>query len=727
MEPPARLVAALWVVAGAVALALLILTLSLTVYGIAHRSTIYSGVTVAGVDLGGLTPAEATSRLESLGTQYGQSSLMLQAGDQRFPTTPDAVGFDLDAAGTVEGAWELGRHGSLWQRTQTWMIGLRGGITAVPKIQVDRGKLEQQLVAISGEVDRDPVDARVDLSSGSAVLEPEVDGRSLDVAGSSSRVLATMSRLAVGPVPLVTTTTTPGVTADSLRASVPQAQEAISSPFTLTAQDGTWSLDSEQLNQLVAVDPATATVTVDRDAAHGFVEGVARDVDTPAANAGITVSDDGTVSVVPGQDAVRVDIDATSDGMVSAIAGGLHAMPVVITRTSPDITDDDARRGLAELNGYLDSGVRLTWSGGSLTLNRSDLVQALSISDTGGDPFLFQFDPAIIAKIASPAFARVDHPAKDARFRVVNGSVQQVQRSAEGELVDRDATTSALLAGIYHHTSEVPMVVADDKPDVTDGMGTNIRVPDLLAQGITSYATSSPPRRKNVERAAALEDGWLVPPDGIFSYNELLGSVDQGNGFDTGFGIITDPQAGGVTTAPVIGGGICQVSTTMLQAGWFVGLPIVERHQHPYWLTSYGQAPLGRQGLDATVNIEDTWALDLKMKNTTGNWIAFVVTADGSSLTVSLMGTNPGWDVTVTEPVVTDRKPADQRMEYQDSPEMPAGQELQVESATDGFSVRIDRAVRDRNGKVVLQDSMSSVYAASRNLTLRGTGAAPAG
>ena len=722
-----RLIAVLWLVVSMAAIALLILVLSLTIYGLAHRSTIYSGMSVAGVNLSGLTRAEATTRLESLGTRYGQSPLTLQAGDQQFPTTPGAVGFDLDAAGTINGAWDVGRHGSLWQRTQTWVIGLRGGIRSEPEVQVDRGRLERQLGTIAGQVNREPVNARVDLTSGSAVLNRDVSGITLDVPGSSARVLSALNRMEAGPVTLVTTTTAPKVTADALQGTVPQAQEAISAPFTLSADQDTWSLTTDQLNQLVSVDPASAQVTVDRDAARTFVEGVAAKVNTPAANASITVADDGTLSVVPGQDAVNVDVDATTDGMVSVIAGGTHTMPVVLTRTKPDITDEDARKGLDEVNGYLDSGVRLTWSGGSLTLNRSDLIQALSISDTGGDPFLFQFDPAVIAKIAGPAFDRVDHPAKDARFRVVNGTVEQVQHSEEGKVVDRDATTSALVTGIYHHTSDVPMVVTDDKPAVTDDMGKNAHVPDLLAQGITSYATSSPPRRKNVERAAALEDGWLVPPDGVFSYNELLGSVDQGNGFDTGFGIITDPQAGGVTTAPVIGGGICQVSTTILQAGWFAGLPIVERHQHPYWLTSYGQAPLGRQGLDATVNIEDTWALDLKMKNTTGNWIAFVITADGDALTVSLMGTNPGWNVTVADPVITDRKPATDQMEYQDSPEMPAGQELQVESATDGFSVRIDRTVRDRNGKVVLQDSMSSVYAPSRNLTLRGTGGAPTG
>ena len=196
--------------------------------------------------------------------------------------------------------------------------------------------------------------------------------------------------------------------------------------------------------------------------------------------------------------------------------------------------------------------------------------------------------------------------------------------------------------------------------------------------------------------------------------------LDAGNGFETGFGIVADEERGGVTTAPVMGGGICQVSTTIFQAAWWSGLEVVERYQHPYWLTGYGQAPIGRQGLDAMVNIEDTWSLDLKLRNTTGNWIAFVITADGDALTVSLMGTDPKWTIDVSDPIETSRIVASEETEYIDSSEVPAGEELRVETAVDGFTVRIDRTVRNEDGAEILVDSVTSEYLPSRNLILRG-------
>jgi vancomycin resistance protein YoaR len=171
----------------------------------------------------------------------------------------------------------------------------------------------------------------------------------------------------------------------------------------------------------------------------------------------------------------------------------------------------------------------------------------------------------------------------------------------------------------------------------------------------------------------------------------------------------------------VVGGGICQVSTTIFQAAFWAGLPIVERWQHPYWLTTYGDPPRGMKGLDAMVNIEDDWSLDMKFQNTTGDWIAVVVTADGEYVRAEIYGTNPGWDVEVTGPEITNIVDPGTDMRYTDSPELPAGQELQVEHAQQGFDASIHRVVT-KDGEVIDDYTLESSFAPSQNTTLRGTG-----
>ncbi|MFM8595410.1 MAG: G5 domain-containing protein, partial [Chloroflexota bacterium] len=88
-----------------------------------------------------------------------------------------------------------------------------------------------------------------------------------------------------------------------------------------------------------------------------------------------------------------------------------------------------------------------------------------------------------------------------------------------------------------------------------------------------------------------------------------------------------------------------------------------------------------------------------------------------------IIGTDPGWEVSVAEPVISIEKKGSDKMEYADSPELPVGQELVVETASDGFDVTLYRAVY-KDGKLIDEYASSSAFTPARNLTLRGTGPA---
>jgi vancomycin resistance protein YoaR len=249
-----------------------------------------------------------------------------------------------------------------------------------------------------------------------------------------------------------------------------------------------------------------------------------------------------------------------------------------------------------------------------------------------------------------------------------------------------------------------------------------IHLGDVLAESSTYYGDSSDARRNNVEVAAELQNGWLIAPGAQFSYAEFIGGVTADQGFVTGFGIVDD-GAGGVTTAPVIGGGICQVSTTIFQAAFWAGMQIDERYSHPYWIQTYGEPPRGMKGLDAMVNIDEVnGTLDFKFTNTTGNWIAVQVVDDGTVLTARIVGTDPGWTVDVGQPDITNVIKPDTGTQYTDSPELPDGTKLQVEYAQEGFTSTIHRTITGKDGKVVADGDLVGSYGASENTILVGTG-----
>ena len=144
---------------------------------------------------------------------------------------------------------------------------------------------------------------------------------------------------------------------------------------------------------------------------------------------------------------------------------------------------------------------------------------------------------------------------------------------------------------------------------------------------VGSYYTTYggiPSRLHNVALVAQLIDGALIAPGKTFSFNGTTGERTAEKGFQEAPVIINGELQTG------LGGGICQVSTTVFNAAYEAGLQIDERTNHALYISHY---PLGR---DATVNYPD---LDLKFTNDTDNWLLLRTFVGSGSLTVNLYGT----------------------------------------------------------------------------------------
>jgi vancomycin resistance protein YoaR len=303
----------------------------------------------------------------------------------------------------------------------------------------------------------------------------------------------------------------------------------------------------------------------------------------------------------------------------------------------------------------------------------------------------------------------------------VDGEITVYEEGEAGRSVAVEDSIRTITEALRNGESEAALVIESQEPQLRTPAIENISLDDVLAEASTYYGDSSDARRHNVEVASALESGWLIAPGEQFSYAEFIGAVDEESGFVTGFGIVDDPSGEGVTTAPVVGGGICQVSTTIFQAAFWSGMQIDERYSHPYWIQTYGEPPRGMEGLDAMVNIEESGSLDLKFTNTTGNWIAVEVIADGTTVTVRILGTDPGWNIDVGQPVISNEVEPSTETRYTDSPELLEGEQLQVEYAQKGFTAEVTRVITDAEGETIDTYSVVSNYSPSQNTILRGT------
>ena len=126
-------------------------------------------------------------------------------------------------------------------------------------------------------------------------------------------------------------------------------------------------------------------------------------------------------------------------------------------------------------------------------------------------------------------------------------------------------------------------------------------------------------RNKNVERAAGLMNNAVIPPGEVFSFNDRVGPRTVANGF------FTAPEYANGETVMGIGGGTCQVSTTLYGAILYADMDIVDRTEHMFPV-SY--APLGQ---DATVYYG---SLDFKFKNSSEYPIRIITKTGSGKLTV---------------------------------------------------------------------------------------------
>jgi len=144
--------------------------------------------------------------------------------------------------------------------------------------------------------------------------------------------------------------------------------------------------------------------------------------------------------------------------------------------------------------------------------------------------------------------------------------------------------------------------------------------PDVYFRG------SSAERLQNIRTAAAQFDGLLVAPGETFSMGEAMGDISLDNGFTEALIIY------GGQTIKGVGGGVCQVSTTLFRTAFFAGFPIVERVPHAYRVSYYEQTSGGNDpklaGLDATVYFP---LVDFKFTNDSAYWILMETSFDEGS------------------------------------------------------------------------------------------------
>lgn len=305
----------------------------------------------------------------------------------------------------------------------------------------------------------------------------------------------------------------------------------------------------------------------------------------------------------------------------------------------------------------------------------------------------------------------------DAVFTFTDNKVVEFRPSAKGYSLDPNKLpelicrklTDILASSDKTFSIDLPLIFTDPKINNEDVNSFGIK--ELIGKGTSSFKHSSAARNYNVKNGSSIVNRVLVKPGDTFSFVKALGNVE----FSTGFGNAYVIKEG--RTQLDVGGGICQVSTTLFRAALNAGLDITERHAHAYRVGYYEEDM--PPGYDATVFSPSP---DLKFKNDTGNYILIQSTYDGvnKSLEYDIYGTSDGRKVELSNYRQWGAAPPPPAI-YNDDPSLPMGKIVQDEQKVGGLKTAFDWKVT-RNGEILHEQTFSSVFRPWAAVYRRGTG-----
>ena len=267
----------------------------------------------------------------------------------------------------------------------------------------------------------------------------------------------------------------------------------------------------------------------------------------------------------------------------------------------------------------------------------------------------------------------------------------------------KKADIEAAIRNSVGNTLDIPAKIT--QPKLTSESLRSTLLAHELGKFSTDYSSSSADRAFNIKLACEKINGYVLAPGEEFSYNNVVGPRTVERGFR-----IANVYVGN-TVQPGIGGGICQVSSTMYNAVVFADLEITQRRNHTL---PVAYVPMGR---DATVSYGGT---DFCFKNNTSMPVEIRAIAEGGINTIIIVGTDehPEREIKITTQQTGSSSP---KVIVKKDATIPQG-EIKIDSPGTNGSSHIAYKVVYENGIEISRTVLAkSTYAGKDRVEIHGT------
>jgi len=632
----------------------------LIAFELANSARIYPGVRVAGVDVSGVTTADAVARLAKVQAALTTTRVTLRAPGRSWIVRGADVGLRYDLTSQVSAAYRLGRRGPMLDRLGSQATLMLRPRDLLPLVSFDHARLSALVTGLAGQLDRGAQDAQLGVvSSGVTLLRSASAGQRLDQAAAAAALSAALVHVGSPALTLPILAINPRLTTAAARsratainnalvgaergrataAALRQVQArragAVAAHNALRlmrlsalvagkrtrqlATDADSARLTRSLGQVTAAGRAytlpTALLraaapallprpTPDLAAVRRLVATIATRTDRQARSAQLVLRKR-HLTLIPSHESTTLERDAALRQIVGTLSGSGAGLALTPSHQQPAVRTADLLPALARGQWLLAHPPTLVVGAVRWTPPSRALANALRLGPDASHALVL--DPGALRRAAAWLASRVRRPARNASFGA-DGQKAWVIPSADGVDLDAPGLAHALLTAAPG-TSRVTVPLRPLIPRLTTARARALGIKTMVGMSYTNFYGSSGDRITNILTAVRVLDGSLIPPGAVFSFNKSVGEIDYKEGYVDELTILDGKDV------PGVGGGVCQVAVTIFKAALYAGLPIVERTPHAN-VVSYYQPT----GMDATI-YNAPGGPDVKFKNDTGRWL----------------------------------------------------------------------------------------------------------
>jgi len=318
-----------------------------------YTGRVLPGVSVGGIDLAGLTPEDATARLESSFASFREGRVVLTSGDLEMTIPYADVKRRPDIEGMVGEAMAVGRSGNTVERVILDARTAVRGVNITPRVLFDEARLARHVEALAARLNVSPASAAVTLTKTGFVVVDGVAGKTVNRKAATDYVTAALARVDTPSevrVALELTPIEPGTTTAEATAAR-AAADLVAQDLAIVEGKETWTIPAATVRSWVGFsttldggyEPAVDTAKVD-----ATLGALAKEIDHKAQNASFKISGGKISGVIASKNGRSLDVALTSARvaeLLSARAGGAIVAQVEprLIVTPPALTTEEAQ------------------------------------------------------------------------------------------------------------------------------------------------------------------------------------------------------------------------------------------------------------------------------------------------------------------------------------------------------------------------------------------------